>query len=54
MVIPVFVIKGGGVHRFGRFGEPDDIAKAVFFLSSKYSDYITGFTLDVNGGMYIR
>ena len=38
----------------GRFGEPDDIAKAVFFLSSKYSDYITGFTLDVNGGMYIR
>ncbi len=38
----------------GRFGEPDDIANAVLFLSSKYSDYITGITLDVNGGMYIR
>lgn len=38
----------------GRFGEPDDIAKAALFLSSEYSDYITGFTLDVNGGMYIR
>jgi 3-oxoacyl-[acyl-carrier protein] reductase len=38
----------------GRFGEPDDIAKAVFFLSSEYSDYIVGVTLDVNGGMYIR
>lgn len=38
----------------GRFGEPEDIANAALFLSSEYSDYITGFTLDVNGGMYIR
>lgn len=38
----------------GRFGEPEDVVKAVFFLSSEYSDYITGITLDVNGGMYIR
>ncbi len=38
----------------GRFGTPEDIANGVMFLSSKYADYITGFTLDINGGMYIR
>ncbi len=38
----------------GRFGTPEDIANGVMFLCSKYADYITGFTLDINGGMYIR
>lgn len=38
----------------GRFGTPEDIAKAVMFLASEYADYITGATLDVNGGMYMR
>ena len=36
----------------GRFGSPNDIAYAVIFLSSKLSDYITGETIHVNGGMY--
>jgi len=36
-----------------RLGEPDDIANAVLFLSSKQSDYINGETLHVNGGMYM-
>ena len=36
-----------------RLGEPDDIANAVFFLSSSQSDYINGETLHVNGGMYM-
>ena len=35
-----------------RFGSPNDIANAVIFLSSQLSDYITGETLHVNGGMY--
>ena len=35
-----------------RFGSPNDIANAVIFLSSVLSDYITGETLHVNGGMY--
>ena len=35
-----------------RFGEPDDVANAVLFLSSNLSDYITGETIHVNGGMY--
>jgi len=36
-----------------RLGEPDDIANAVLFLTSGYSDYINGETLHVNGGMYM-
>ena len=36
-----------------RLGNPADIANAVLFLSSSYSDYINGETLHVNGGMYM-
>ena len=36
-----------------RLGNPEDIANAVLFLASNYSDYINGETLHVNGGMYM-
>ena len=36
----------------GKFGNPEDVANAVIFLSSSLSDYITGETIHVNGGMY--
>ncbi len=36
----------------GRFGIPEDVANVVAFLSSDLSDYITGETIHVNGGMY--
>jgi len=36
-----------------RFGTPDDIANAVFFLVSDMGSYITGQVLSVNGGMYM-
>jgi len=36
----------------GRLGLPDDVANTVIFLSSGLSDYITGETIHVNGGMY--
>ena len=35
-----------------RLGNPEDVANAVIFLSSSLSDYITGETIHVNGGMY--
>jgi len=36
----------------GRFGEPEDIANAILFLSSGLAAYVTGQTLHVNGGWY--
>ena len=38
----------------GRFGEPADVAAAVAFLASPGAGYITGTTIDVNGGMLMR
>jgi 3-oxoacyl-[acyl-carrier protein] reductase len=35
----------------GRFGNPAEIAEAVSFLASNNSSYITGQTINVNGGM---
>ncbi|WP_308498064.1 3-oxoacyl-ACP reductase FabG [Anaerobiospirillum succiniciproducens] len=36
----------------GAMGSADDIADAVVFLASDGAKYITGTTIDVNGGMY--
>jgi len=35
----------------GRFGKPVDIASCALFLASDESGYITGTTIDVNGGL---
>ena len=35
-----------------RFGSPEDIANCAAFLCSDLSNYITGETIHVNGGMY--
>lgn len=36
----------------GRSGCPNDVARAVTFLASEYDGFITGVTLDINGGVY--
>ena len=35
----------------GRMGDINEVASAVFFLSSEESSYITGQVLRVNGGL---
>jgi 3-oxoacyl-[acyl-carrier protein] reductase len=37
-----------------RIGKPEDIAHAVWFLASKYADYITGQVLHVDGGFKLE
>jgi len=37
-----------------RLGTPGDIANTCLFLASGLSDYITGETIHVNGGLYIH
>ncbi|UCH90361.1 MAG: 3-oxoacyl-[acyl-carrier-protein] reductase [Thermoplasmata archaeon] len=36
-----------------RFGQPEEVAKAVVYLASPDAAYITGHILNINGGMYL-
>ncbi|MCG8485744.1 MAG: SDR family oxidoreductase [Clostridia bacterium] len=37
-----------------RLGTALDVAKSIYFLASDLSDYITGSTIDINGGYLMR
>ena len=36
----------------GRAGTPDDVARAIAFLAAEYDGFISGATLDINGGIF--
>jgi NAD(P)-dependent dehydrogenase (short-subunit alcohol dehydrogenase family) len=38
----------------GRPGRPEEVAGACMFLASDLAGYMTGTTLDVNGGIHIH
>lgn len=38
----------------GRIGKPEEIAHTVLFLASKMSDYITGQSINVDGGIFMQ
>ena len=38
----------------GRYGKPADIASAILFLASEEASFITGETICVSGGLYMR
>lgn len=44
----------GGLVPEGRWGTPEDVAKAVFALSDGTLGYTTGHSIIVDGGMHIR
>jgi 3-oxoacyl-[acyl-carrier protein] reductase len=35
-----------------RFGKPEEVAAAVYFLASADAAYITGASLKIDGGIY--
>ncbi|NIF32718.1 SDR family oxidoreductase [Enterobacter sp. Cy-643] len=35
-----------------RAGSPDDVARAIGFLAAEYDGFISGATIDINGGVY--
>lgn len=39
---------------YGRIGEPEDVGRAAVWLASDDSDYVTGATLYVDGGMSLQ
>jgi 3-oxoacyl-[acyl-carrier protein] reductase len=43
----------GKIALLGRVGQPEEIADAIIFLLSDKSQYITGETINVNGGMWM-
>jgi len=38
----------------GRLGQPEEVAEAVCYLASDGAAFVTGATLDINGGFYLR
>lgn len=50
---PEQMVKDAQKIPVGRFGEPEEIAAAILYLASESSQYMTGVTLNINGGLYM-
>jgi 3-oxoacyl-[acyl-carrier protein] reductase len=37
----------------GRTGTPEDVAGGILYLASDQASYLTGVSLDINGGLYM-
>ncbi|MEO8218872.1 MAG: SDR family NAD(P)-dependent oxidoreductase [Acidobacteriota bacterium] len=50
-------VRGAEILRqipLGRIGTATDVAGVILFLSSRFADYLTGVTVDVNGGSWFH
>jgi NAD(P)-dependent dehydrogenase (short-subunit alcohol dehydrogenase family) len=37
----------------GRLGEPEEVAKAIYYLCTDQSSYVTGAEIHINGGQHV-
>lgn len=57
MVAPLMAARGPALLAqtpLGRLGTPDEVARATLFLLSDWASFITGESLQVNGGLYMN
>lgn len=47
-----FLERSKETHALGRPGQPEEVARAIAFLASDDSSYITGASLPVDGGRH--
>ncbi|MEI6245465.1 MAG: SDR family oxidoreductase, partial [Acidobacteriota bacterium] len=48
-----FLERAKETHPMGRPGTPDDVADAIAFLAAPTTEWITGMTVNVDGGRHL-